>query len=145
MKFNWGTGIAIFYGTFMVIMIVFVIKSRSVDHSLVMDNYYEEDMNYQAHKDKLANSKSLATDLEISRDANKVVKFQFPNLNSTVTGEVWFYKPNDNSKDFKIQVKPDENGMFLVNGSELTSGLWRLKVEWQAAGREFFKEHQMVL
>ena len=54
---NWGTGIAIFYGTFMVIMITFVIKSRSVDHSLVMDNYYEEDINYQSHMDKLAPEK----------------------------------------------------------------------------------------
>jgi hypothetical protein len=51
MKLNWGTGIAIFYGLFMVIMITFVVMSRNVDHSLVMEDYYEADINYQEHKD----------------------------------------------------------------------------------------------
>ena len=142
---NWGTGIAIFYGTFMVIMITFVIKSRSVDHSLVMDNYYEEDINYQSHMDKLANSKALKTDLKISKDSDKYLKFEFPEMAQEIKGEVWFYKPDDNSKDFKVQVQPDANGLFVVNGSDLAPGRWKLKVEWESAGRGYFKEHELVL
>jgi hypothetical protein len=44
MKFNWGTGIAIFYIIFVVSLVFQVFKSRQYDHSLVVDNYYEEDI-----------------------------------------------------------------------------------------------------
>ena len=145
MKMNWGTGIAIFYGAFMVIMISFVVISRNVDHSLVMDNYYEADINYQNHKDKVANSKALKTDLIISKVAGENVKFQFPELPGTISGEVLFYKPDDKSKDFKVAIKTDDLGLFNVNTGKLVSGLWRLKVEWKAGDKQYYKEQKMLL
>ena len=145
MKLNWGTGIAIFYGAFMVIMITFVVLSRDVDHSLVMDNYYEADINYQDHKDKIANSKALKTDLKITKVAGKKVKFQFPDMSAQISGEVLFYKPDDKSKDFKVTVKTDDSGLFNVNTEDLVPGLWRLKVDWKAGDILYYKEQEFYL
>ena len=145
MKLNWGTGIAIFYGAFMVIMITFVIMSRDVDHSLVMDNYYEADINYQDHKDKVANSKALKTDLIISKVSGKEVKFQFPDVPGQIAGEVLFYKPDDKLKDFKVTVKADASGLFNVKTVNLVPGLWRLKVEWKAGNKQFYTEKELYL
>ncbi len=145
MKLNWGTGIAIFYGAFMVFMIGFVILSRDVDHSLVFDDYYEKDINYQAHKDRVANSKALKTDLIIERVAGKEVRFQFPDLSGRISGEILFYKPDDQSKDFIVVVAPDASGLLTVRTSDLVSGFWRLKVNWQAGDRLFYTEKELIL
>ena len=145
MKLNWGTGIAIFYGLFMIVMITFVVKARNVDHSLVVDNYYEEDIAYQQHLDKVANSKSLDVDLTIAKGDDESVDFTFPDLGHSISGEAWFYRPNDNSKDFTIEVRPDNNGHFGVNTGHLVSGLWRVKVEWEAGGVKYYKEQELYL
>ena len=145
MKMNRGPGIAIFYGAFMVIMISFVIISRDVDHSLVMENYYEADINYQDHKDKVANSKALKTDLVISKVTGEKVKFQFPELPGKISGEVLFYKPDDKSKDFRVAVKTDASGLFNVSTTNLATGLWRLKVEWKAGDKQYYKEQELHL
>jgi len=145
MKLNWGTGIAIFYGAFMVIMITFVVLSRNVDHSLVMENYYEADINYQEHKDKVANSKALKIDLEILKISGKEVQMQFPKLPGQISGEVWFYKPDNKVLDFKVQVETDASGLFIVNTANLVSGLWRLKIEWKAGDKQFYKEEELYL
>ena len=145
MKLNWGTGIAIFYGLFMVVMIAFVVKSKSVDHSLVMDNYYEADIKYQSHMDKVANSKALETDLEINKVAGKGVELQFPALPEAITGEVWFYRPNDSSRDFKMSITPDTQGAFTVNTKDILPGLWRIKVQWESGGDAYYKEKELYL
>ena len=145
MKLNWGTGIAIFYGTFMVVMILFVIKSRNVDHSLVMDNYYEQDIRYQAHMNKVANSQSLETDLAINKVAGRQVELKFPDLAENITGEVWFYRPNDSSRDFKMDITPNDSGIFKVNTEDLLPGRWRVKVEWQAGENAYYKEKELYL
>ncbi len=46
-KFHWGWAIALFYFSFVVVMVSFVIYSKGVDHSLVKDNYYDYDIGYE--------------------------------------------------------------------------------------------------
>ena len=72
MKLNWGTGIAAFYLLFMVVLLSFVIKSRSYDHSLVTTNYYEQDLKYQQQYDKLANTLALDHPLVIDQKEHSV-------------------------------------------------------------------------
>ena len=71
MKINWGTGIAIFYTLFASVLVMVVIKSKQYDHSLVVDNYYEEDLHYQSHFDKLVNSQQAGMAVQISLDKAK--------------------------------------------------------------------------
>ena len=60
MKFNWGTGIALVYGAFALIMVGVVIRSRQYDPGLVSKDYYNLDLNYQEHFDKKQNAANLA-------------------------------------------------------------------------------------
>ncbi len=129
----------------MLAMVIFVIKSRSVDHSLVTDNYYEEDIKYQAHMNKVANSQALDTDLAINKLPGRQVELKFPDLKTDISGEVWFYRPNDSSKDFKLDIKPDGEGAFTVDGKDLLPGLWRVKVQWQAGEDKYYKEKELYL
>jgi nitrogen fixation protein FixH len=146
MKFNWGHGIALFYIVFATVLVIFVVKSTFHDHSLVVDNYYEEDLNYQKHYEKLANSKALLNDVTIKHDSKSdKVTLQFPKKEGSVAGTIHFYRPSDKGKDFTVEIKLDQNFEQSLPVSELSPGLWKLKVDWEAGGKPFYLEESLVL
>lgn len=144
MKLNWGTSIAIFYITFAAAMVGMVIKSTSFDHSLVVDDYYAQDLNYQQQYNKLANAKALATDLTIGKVGNSV-QLLFPKEIQVPSGEILFYRANDKSKDFKVAIAADSYGLQTIPTAQLTPGRWTVKVDWQGNGKDFYKEQVVIL
>ncbi len=144
MKLNWGTSIAIIYGLFAITMVGFVIKSKSIDHSLVTDDYYAKDLAYQSQYDKLTNSQELANNLAINKLAGEV-QFLFPKEIQQASGNILFYRADDKGKDFSVEIAPDANGQQLVPTAQLTPGRWKVKVDWQAGGKSFYKEQVVIL
>ncbi|MBI5916209.1 MAG: FixH family protein [Bacteroidetes bacterium] len=144
MKLNWGTSIAIIYTVFAATMVGFVIKSRSFDHALVVDDYYAKDLAYQSQYDKLTNSRNLTNDLTISKTGENV-QLAFPKEFSRLEGEILFYRADDKSKDFTLKIAPDGQGEQLVPSGTLTPGRWTVKVDWQGDGKAFFKEEVIIL
>ncbi len=141
MKFNWGTGIALFYASFMVVLLFAVFKSTQYDNSLVSDHYYADDLNYQQHYDKVRNAQQLEKDLEvINLRQLATVRLTFPEKLGKVSGEIHFFCPSDASQDFKLSVNAGEDRQQEVSTESLKPGLWRVKVDWAAGGREFYKE-----
>jgi hypothetical protein len=146
MKLNWGAGIAIVYGMFVLLMVGFVIRSKNIDHSLVMDNYYEEDLAYQGHLDKVANTKALPNDLTIQPDTDKQsLTLQFPEQLGRVTGEIWFYRANDTSRDIRIPITTDRLNTMQVATKDLVDGKWKVKVDWQSEGRDYYSEQEIYI
>ncbi len=143
MKFHWGTGIALFYGTFVAVLLYFVIKSTSQDNSLVSEDYYAEDLKYQEHYEKLRNAASLKRDLEIQKNEGLgQVMFSFPEDLGKVEGEILFFCPSDSHADFKVPIREVKQ---VVSSREMKKGYWRIKVDWQAGGTRFFKEAAIVI
>ncbi len=144
MKLNWGTSIAIFYSLFALTMVGFVIKSKSFDHDLVVDDYYAKDLAYQQQYDKLTNSKALSSDLTIGK-VGQAVQLVFPKEIQQPNGDILFYRADDKSKDFSLKIAADTNGMQLVPTNQLTPGRWTVKVDWEAGGKPFYTEKIVIL
>lgn len=145
MKFSWGTGIALFYGTFVAVLVVVVIRSFSVDHDLVVEDYYKEDLAYQSHYVKLENAQKLTNGLLISLNREQEhVRFQFPVELGANQGVIRFYRPSDKGLDFEVPVQPDANGEQFVPSRDLKPGLWKVQVDWQAGGKPYFKEESIM-
>ena len=141
MKINWGTGIALFYGLFMLVMISAVLKTKTYDHSLVSDHYYQDDLNYQKHYDKLVNTQRLNDDLAIVLDrTGMMMKFDFPADMEKVNGEIQFFCPSDSKKDFYVTIGTNAENEQWVPVQTLKKGLWKVKVNWSFAEEEFYKE-----
>ncbi len=146
MKFHWGWGIAIVYTTFVVVMVALVIKSKSVDHTLVADDYYARDLAYQQHYEKLANAASLKHNLRILADRQKgEVILDFPDEVGTPSGKVVFFRPSDKRLDKTLDIRVDESGQMRVPFDELAAGYWRVKVDWQADGKAYYTETTLIL
>lgn len=146
MKINWGTGIAIFYTIFAVSLVLVVIKSFDYDHSLVVDDYYQKDLEYQSHYDKLVNSQALIKDLDIQfiRESAQV-RFSFPEQLKGIKGEIRFMRPSDKKIDFATDIKVNSANQQELPAGELAPGLWKLQVDWQVAGKSYYKEQVLVL
>ena len=146
MKLNWGSGIAIIYSAFVVLMIGMVVYSKGLDHSLVVDNYYEEDLGYQKHIDRVKNTSSLTEDLVIEEnEQEKLVLFRFPKEFQQLSGDIWFYRADDKTKDFKLKIEVNENRSVEVPVQGLAPGLWKVKVDWEGDGESFYKEETIVI
>ena len=142
MKFNWGTGIFLFYGIFVAGLFYQVLKSTHYDHSLVVDNYYEEDLAYQNRYEELANSAALKQKLDIRYLENEeVVRLAFPKDLGAIKGTIHFYRANNKDQDFSVSVLPnDEQVMDILDKAFPSAGRWTIEVSWEAAGKQFYDE-----
>lgn len=146
MKFNWGTGIAIFFILFVITTVSVVIRTTYHDHSLVVDKYYEADLEYQKHYEKVARNKALSTELEVKLLKKEgLIQFQFPMETKSVSGNILFFRPSDTSKDFQVPIQTNEKQQFLFSTKDLISGLWRVKIDWSSNGKEYYKEQRIVI
>lgn len=141
MNFNWGMGITLFYTLFMITMIYMVYQSTQVDRNLVVENYYEKDLQYQSHLDRLNNSARLKKDLDIFQNKEgHYLRFVFPKELTSVKGDILFYRPSDHSKDFNQAIELDEAYELRVPTSALLKGVWKIKVNWEGDEIPFYKE-----
>lgn len=146
MKFHWGTGIALFYTVFVGSLVFQVIKSTQYDHSLVAKNYYEYDLKYQEHYDKLQNSIDLSEEVMVSYNMEQqYVRLQFPTEAQLVEGTATFFRPSDAKKDVQFDLALDAQQEQMIETHQLSTGLWTVQIDWSAGGKTYYKESTIVL
>ncbi len=144
MKFNWGTGIALVYGTFAVGMIALVFASRQHDPGLMQKDYYALDLNYQDRLDRKQNAAALTTPPQVLvTNADKSLAIQFPPGMESALGAAKFYRSTTVNDDFSVKI---ESGQALqVATGNMMTGRWHVEMEWEAAGKKYFWETAFVL
>jgi len=140
MKFHWGHGIFTFYVFFVAVLVIVVVKSRTFDNSLVDDNYYARDINYQQEFDRRLNSNALADPLRIVATA-KGYELRFPDARENrVNGSVHLYRPSSKKDDRRLVLSVDEQGHMALPLAGMKPGRYEAIVEWNAGGVEYYDE-----
>jgi len=140
-KFNWGHGIFVFYICFVAAVITALVASFSVDHSLVVDDYYAKDLAYQKQYTKAKNNMESQR-VTINNDkATKSLTIDFIHADN-VKGYIDFYRPSDKSKDFKIELKGTET---IIATDVLLPGKWILKIDWTEKGKPYYMEEMIYI
>lgn len=147
MKINWGTGIAIFYVFFVIAMISMVINSSYHKVELVQENYYQKDLQYEAFRLKRQNATAMTVPISIKYEHKEnAVRLAFPAAMADATGQVTFFRPSNKSLDQQVMIVLDDEGTMLIPVSEsMKRGLWKMQLDWQSDGKQFFKEESIVL
>lgn len=139
MKFNWGTGIALFYGTFVLLMIGVVFASRQHNPGLVQKNYYDLDLNYQARLEKKQNAAGLTEQPRAQFNASeKTVSLHFPAGMIVAGGTAKLYRSSTTDDDFFVKIE-NTNAVEIPAGN-LASGRWHVELDWEAGGKTYFWE-----
>ena len=146
MKLNWGTGIALVYGAFALVMVAFVFQSRRYDPGLVRKDYYNLDLNYQEHMEKKQNTANLTHGLNVRFDAvRRVIRLQFPETTDAPSGSIKCFRPVNVRDDMNLDVQTGPDGAMEIPAGRMSNGLWHLEVDWQAGGTKYFHEATLTL
>lgn len=144
LRFHWGHGIAVFYSLFVIALLIIVVKSFSVDRSLVVDDYYYQDITYQKHKEKLNNAKALPKDLEIIYNkTDQSLKLIFPEQFKKLSGKILFYKPDNQKLDLELEVEVNESNIQTIPIDKMVGGVWTVKADWVGDSIPFYKEYNL--
>lgn len=146
-KFNWGWGIAIFYSLFVIVMLLFVYFSLHVDHSLERNDYYVYDIGFEKLiGQKMRNSSALKEKVKLVYDQdNAVVVADFPDSMANISGQIWFYRPDNENLDKKIEIKTGQKNIQLFNAKALKNGQWNVNIDWKSGGKEYLDKFSIYI
>lgn len=147
MKFNWATGLTIFFIIFVGTLIFVVYQSRQVHDSLVVKDYYEEDINYQQHYDKKQNTADLAVKVitEYNKEKKEVI-FTFPiDSISSISGKILLYNPYSEYSDQKFDFDLGKDSVYKLPVDNVKAGKWKLKIDWKRGDKEYYQEEVVVI
>ncbi len=143
MKINWGTGIVIAFGLFMLFILSFVYKVQSnqkYDNELVTEEYYKKEQNVDAEYSKQTNANALIQKVAITSNENGI-SIQFPSDfdSSKIKGKVSLYRPSSQKLDFEVPISLSDSNL-LIPKSDLVSGLWDISVDWSYEGKDYLNK-----
>ena len=146
-KISWGTGITIVIVLFLIVTIGQAIAIHVfIDYDLVEEEYYEVEIKYQSQIDKIKRTNALSDALEIKL-TNQFVEFDFPSIfdDKSISGFINFYKPSDDLLDKTQAIKLNDENKMYFSTNELTTGLWKVKVNWEVDGIKYFNEKLLMV
>ena len=143
MKINWGTGIVIAFGLFIIFILSFVYKVQSnqkYDNELVTKDYYKKEALVQGDIEKQENANALTNKVTIENTAEGV-KIQFPADfdYSKINGKVSFYRPSSQKLDFEVPISLSSPHL-LIPKSNLAGGLWDISIDWEYDGVKYLNK-----
>lgn len=139
---NWGKGIAIGIGLFMLFILSFVYKAFQYDADLVMDDYYEQESNFEKNLESKNNFKSLGKDIKIEKAENGIC-FHFPsNVNTNSNGSIYFYRPDSKKLDRTFDLAIDNQQTQCIPYDHFFEGYYDITVQWKEKDKGFiFEDH----
>ena len=142
-KWNWGWGILLSIVLFMAIIVVIVVSMMNREVDLVTDKYYDKEIKYQQQIDKEKRTAELSKKIVVNYTGN-YVNITFPK-DEKPTGDLYFYRPANLHKDFKVPINPDKNFSQVLDVSKLDRGLWKLQISWSVNNNDYYTEKILML
>lgn len=139
-KLNWGTGIAIFYVSFVIAMLSFVFWVSGQKTDMVTEDYYAEEQVYQSTIDNRARAEDLTGDVAISSKKGQLdIELPEGMKGKSVTGKLFLYRQDDKNKDTRFKFDGQRID-YSFQSERIVTGKWTLKLSWDAEGKDYYYE-----
>ena len=143
MKFNWGTGLAIWLIIFVIAIMTFVTFAFNQDVNLVNKEYYQKGVHYDDIRIEREKGKSQEEHFTIKQEGgNVILNFDKDYFSTIENAKVQFYRPSDRREDLHI---PFENNTLVVSKSKLFKGRYQLNISWEKEGEKYMLEKYFFL
>lgn len=155
---NWGKAIILVFVLFAGFIGTMVYRMTRQRIDLVSDNYYQNEIDFQQHIDRVTNTRRFHTGRIHAGD-----EFTHTNSSTTMTyqadqqqiivvlpsalqkGEINFYRPSDRQQDFRLTIPAEHPVRQVIPTEKLAKGNWRVQFTWSDGQREYYKEEQIFL
>ena len=146
-KFNWGTGIALAFIMFMGFIMYFVILAstdKNLNHDLVAEDYYKQELKVQDEIDKQNNSKTLLENITLKKTEEGLTIIFPENLKTNnISGKVFLYRPSNKQLDFETSISLSNHNL-LIPKNRLLDGRWNINIDWQYNGKSYLFKKEIT-
>jgi hypothetical protein len=141
---NWGKSIVLVFIVFAGFIGTMVVQMSRERIDLVRDDYYQDEMAYQQHIDRVANARRFDPGAYINyRSDRRVVEVTLPD--SLRQGVLTLYRPADRQQDNEQVLSSGMPARFTIPMDNKPAGLWRAKLTWTDGQREYYTERELIL
>lgn len=130
---NWGKGIVIALTLFIGFISFLVVKIMSQDVDLVSEDYYKQEIDYEARIQKEQNGLNNAAKIELI-DQEAYVVVQLPDSSSLTNVVLNLKRPNDEKLDKSFKIEGTKT--FMLPKSSLEKGKYDLTIDYTINGEE---------
>ncbi|BDD00320.1 FixH family protein [Persicobacter psychrovividus] len=145
---NWGKGIILVTGAFMVFIISLVVMMCRTDQFLVAEDYYKQELAYQDQIDRIKNVQGLdgVVTVELSSD-RKTAFVALPSemIGKIKEGQIHWFRPDNARLDVAQPIEDNEIGRWVCDLSQMKKGRWRVRTTWTDGQKEYFDEKVITL
>jgi hypothetical protein len=143
---NWGTGIVFSYVVFAAATMAFVVFAIRRPVDLVAADYYEQSLQQDRQMDAVRNARDLGAGAAVVQSGDRAVVVTVPVAHaSSARGTVTLYRASDASADRVLPFTPDMSGRQHISLDGLRTGNWSVRLQWRAAGRDFYLEQPVFV
>ncbi len=136
MKFNWGTGIAIFLVLFLGAAAAFIIFALNQDVSLVHKDYYEKGVDYSEQMNVTSRSAIFRDKIQVITESKGITIAIDSALAASIdSGKVVLYRPSDKKLDLEMPLTIP--GPVEIAADKLEHGRYILKINWYTGGLKY--------
>ena len=140
---NWGNWIVVVFIVFIALMATLVtICMKQDDLHLVTNNYYEEEIKYQQHIDRVINTTASAKEAMTYDAKTSILDLNLP---IGAMGELHLFRPSNAGMDRKIEVNIKDSKVNSVDLQSLQAGYWKVKLSWAEDGKTYYEEKKLDL
>lgn len=116
---------------------------------LVSPDYYQQELRYQQRMESVARTQALPAPVAVryERSAQRLT-LQLPAAlaGQAVQGQLHFFRPSDQKLDFTLPFQPaGDSARQELRTGRLAAGHWRLRVDFTAAGQQYFIEKELSI
>ena len=141
---NWGKWIVVSFVLFAIFIGVLVTVCVRQDISLVANDYYKQELDYQKQIDRDKNAQELFVKPEISIERNEL-KISFKDFNKIQAGEVKLFRPSNAASDMLFRLERSEEPIQSFDLQAKEKGMYKAQMKWSMDGKEFYIEQTVYL
>jgi hypothetical protein len=136
---NWGKGIIIGMGLFMLFIILMCVKMFALPADEYDHHYYEKGLNFDKDFDK---EKQVVKDH--ARPLISIIEKQVSvTFAEPAKGSIKFIRPSSEALDKTFQLNTDNGLVTQISARTLTEGRWRVVLEWQSNKKAYLYEQEV--
>lgn len=146
-KFNpWPLGIISFFVLLLCGIATVLTVALTHRESLVSANYYEDELQFQDQIDGTTRAREAGARLTFDAGTDTVeIRLPSDQAGKKYSGTIELYRPSSPDLDRTVPFAPAKNGVQTLDLSRFAEGLWRVRVRWNAGGKEYFLEQRISL
>lgn len=141
---SWGYRVTILFSGFVLFMLFMVSKAFKSDVDLVSEDYYEKEIRYQEHIDKMNNANDMGGQIAYTQTKEELI-IKISNPGNNPIGEITFFRPSDYKKDLKKTLALNNNQEQHFNKNLFLKGYYKVQIDWEASGRKYFTEEKIFI